>query len=130
MKKLMMAALLFLGWAAMVQAADEIQPRIVSVYLSTTTTPSSLVFSGSGLVYGVYLTTGPTSNYCVLRDTATANATSTGLLPRFVFATAAPQVIQFATPIRVTNGLDVRNGTTAAANTEECAVLYRKTKLW
>lgn len=130
MKKLFVAALLTLGAATMAQAADEINPKVVSVYVSTTAAPSSLVFSGSGLVYGVILTTGPTSNYCVLRDTNTVNTTSTAALPRFVFATAAPQVIQFTTPIRITNGLSVNNGTTAAANTEECAVLFRKTKLW
>jgi hypothetical protein len=128
MKKYLVTALLLLGVVTMARAAEETNPILVSVYNSTTSAPSSLVFSGAGTVYGFVLSTGAATDYCVIRDTNTNNTTSTTVLPRVVFSTSVPQVITLPKPIRITNGLAMNNGATIVM--EECAVLYRKGKLW
>lgn len=129
MKKLFVLALLFLGVATMARAADELQKTVVSVFMSTTSVPPALAVTGPGTIYGVVLTTGTVNNYCVFRDTATNNTTSQNMLPRLYF-TSTPQVIQFTTPLRFTNGLAVNTGFTVAAGDQECAILYRKGRLW
>ena len=128
MKKLLMAAFLLLGMVAVSRAAEETLPIVTSVYISTTSAPASLVFSGAGTVYGIMLSSGVATNYCVMRDSGTVNTTSTELLPRQNFIVANGQMITFPKPIRITNGLEANVGATTA--NEACAVFYRKGKLY
>lgn len=127
MKKLFVLALLLLGAAMNVKAAEETQEVRASVYLSTAAAPGALAITGAGVVYGVQCSTGAVTNYLVLSDTNTVNVTTEGLMPRFMLITSASQTFTFPKPIRVTNGLMARMlATTTDAG---CSVFYRKGKL-
>lgn len=129
MKKFLAAALLLLGVATMARAATiDLQDQSpASVYLTTTTTPSALVFSGPGIVYGVACSTGATTNYVIMRDTGTLNTSSLEVFPKFGLSTSVPQTFPYPKPARITNGLEVNMGATTAD--AECAVFYRKVRL-
>jgi hypothetical protein len=127
MKKFFVVALLTLGAATMVQAAEETQEIRASVYLSTAASQPALAITGAGVVYGVYCSTGAATNYLVLSDSGTVNSTTEGLMPHFSLITANSQVFTFPKPIRITNGLVARMGATTAG--EVCSVFYRKGKL-
>jgi hypothetical protein len=128
-KKLLMAAFLLLGVAAMSMAAEETQATRVSVFLATTTTPSSLAISSNtgGTLYGWTCSTGAVTNYLILRDTNTINTTSGELLPKYGLSTSVPQTVTLTNPIRVTNGLQANMGATTAD--AECAVFIKSGKL-
>lgn len=127
MKKLLMAALLMLGVAAAVQAAEETQEVRASLYVSTTAAPAALAISGAGVVYGIQCSSGAVTNYLVLSATNTLNVTTEGLMPRFMLITSAGQTFTFPKPIRITDGLVARMAATTADAT--CSVFYRKGKL-
>lgn len=127
MKKLFVLALLTLGVATVAQAAEETQETRASVYLSSTAAPASLAITGAGVVYGVYCSTGAVTDYLVLSDSGTVNTTTEELMPRLMLITSAPQLFTFPKPIRITNGLVARKGSTTAQAV--CSVFYRKGKL-
>lgn len=82
------------------------------VVTSTGSTTSEVVFSGAGLLYGIEMSTGPTTvdNFVVVRDSATVNtANTTWLIPPIV-GVAAGSLTQFNVPIRFSNGLQYQVG--------------------
>jgi hypothetical protein len=79
-----------------------------------------LVVSGPGSVHEIVLSSG--TSFVVLRDSGTANSSSTALMPN-VAMTTVPQVFKFDPPIPFRNGLSMN---LSAGNTNEgVSVLYQ-----
>lgn len=117
MKKLLVLALL-LGAVGVVRAEEAASSK--TVYNSAS---AALAFSGAGVVYGIVMSTGAVTNYVILRDSATANTSSTPALTPLLF-TASNQVIEFPKPLRIYNGLSINLG--AAETYTGVTVMYRK----
>ena len=111
MKRILFSVGLVLGLGMAAQAAQR------TVIASATPV---LVATGAGQVYAVILSSG--ANYAVLRDSATANASSTPLIPQLAL-TSSPQVFKFDPPIRFNNGLSLNLG--AGNATEGITVIYQ-----
>jgi hypothetical protein len=91
--------------------------------LVVTTTPV-LCTSGAGFVYGVIASSVATTDYLVIRDSATANTSSTMLVPS-VWGVVAGTVQTFPAPAKFTNGLSI-NINNASTGVGGWTVIYKK----
>ena len=99
---------------------------------SSTGTNAVLCASGRAVVYGVIISSVANTHYMVLRDSATANTTSS--TATIVFANGsnanstgeASQMFRFTVPIRFTNGISVNlSNTPTTGNGPRWTILYR-----
>lgn len=125
--KWLFAAALLVGLAASGSFADTYSNTIETSVVRSTGTSGVLAFSGTGKVYALFLSSG--TGYAVIRDTNTANTSSTVKIPPITYTTSS-QTILFNPPIRINNGLSVNNtvewGVGSTAATMGAAVQYKK----
>lgn len=87
----------------------------VTVYGVGKSTP----LAEAGMVYWVAVTPVTAGDYVVLRDSATANSTSTAFLTVMAPTITATTLVQFNPPIAVTNGLSI-NQSSGTTNVTVC----------
>jgi hypothetical protein len=87
----------------------------VTVYGVGKSTP----LAEAGMVYWIAITPETAGDYVVLRDSATANSTSTAFLTVEAPTITATTLIQFNPPIAVTNGLSI-NQSSGTTNVTVC----------
>ena len=96
---------------------------------SASTTAASLCVSGAGMVYGVVASSCAITNYVVMRDSATANTSSTPLATNVCEDSGADEdgtlLFKYPAPLKFSNGLSANmNATLTGAG--EVIILYRK----
>jgi hypothetical protein len=95
---------------------------------SADTTSGKLCTTGSGQVYGVVVSSCANTNYVVMRDSATANTSSTPIVTNWCFdsgATAAGSIMfKYPVPMQFTNGLSA-NVNSTLTGVGEIVILYR-----
>jgi hypothetical protein len=87
----------------------------VTVYGVGKSTP----LAEAGMVYWVAITPVTAGDYVVLRDSATANSTSTAFLTVMAPTVTSTSLFQFDPPIAVTNGLSI-NQSSGTTNVTVC----------
>lgn len=94
-------------------------PKYVPVVAANAAVAPLLALDEAGMVYWVSFQAVTAADYVVLRDTATANTTSTPILQAGVLAVTDNKILRFDPPMYVANGLSV-NVSSGTMNATVC----------
>lgn len=93
---------------------------------------AQLCFSGRGAIYGVVVSSDSGANYVIMRDSDTANSTSSSFTVVNATGSGAnasgvgtTQMMKFPVPVQVSNGLSVNLGNNPPVG-GQWMILYRK----
>lgn len=99
---------------------------------SSTGTNAVLCASGRSIIYGVIISSVAATDFLVIRDSATANTTSTALHAVWGAGTGSvasgastTQLITFPKPLKVTNGISINASVAPGSTRSRWTLLYR-----